>query len=730
MDLKAGDLVPEIYKEWFRADLRHVEEWRKEAKSDFEFRDGRHWTDDEKRILDDREQPATVFNTILTIVDAVHGQEVSNRKEVRYIPRVPASEDDGLDENTTDIYTEAARFFRDQADADDNDSEAFRDTVTCGMGWTETRLDYEDNPDGELRVDRIDPFEMLWDGNARKKNLEDANRVWHVRSMPIAEARALVPDVDDENLDADWAASALWDGGEEATISTKVRDRTRRKLDGTMDLSEAIIVHCQWIERENVWRVPVPGAGFKEFREEEYTRFEKEFRDRFGMEPPGVVKQTRKVRYRAYLGKTVLKVTPTACPDHFNFKCITGKRDQTKGQWFGLVRPMRDPASWSNKFFAQILHIINTNAKGGLMAERGQAFDDDEQAEESWARSDRITWMKAGSLSGAAPKFAPKPQTQFPAGLQYLMEYAGNAVRTVSGVNQELLGQRDATQPGVLEYQRKQAGLTILQPLFDSLKAYRREQGELILWYIQNDLSDGRLVRIVGDRKGKYVPLIKGETLEYDVIVDDMPNSPNQKEMSWSIIQTMLPVVKDILTPETFITMLKASPLPTQVVEDMQKGQEEQSQSPMAQLEQRMAALEAALAESKVNLTNAQAAKATADAQATMLEAQRGDGSNPEAELALKARESAAKIALSERETEGKLALQQQKQAGEAELAQQKLVGEFALRRMEQGQTVALQEQAQSADLAMRDRAANAEIARKDRQARAIARRPKPQPAR
>ena len=728
MELKEKDSVPQTYKEWFRADLRHVEEWRKEAKLDFEFRDGHHWTEDEKRILDDREQPATTFNFVLPIVDAVCGQEIGNRKEVRYLPRVPPAEDGGQDENSTDVLTEAARFFRDQADADDNDSEAFRDTITCGMGWTETRLDYEDNPDGELRVDRIDPFEMIWDGNARKKNLEDAARIWHVKSMPIAEARALVPGYDDDELDADWAAAALWTG-DEATAEGKVRDRTRRKTDGTDDLAEAIIVHCQWIERESVWRVPIPGAGFKSFREEEYKKFEAEFTARYGEAPPNVVKQKRKVRYRAYLGKVVLKVTPTACPDHFNFKCITGKRDQTRRQWFGLVRPMRDPASWSNKFFAQILHILNSSAKGGIVAERGTAFDNDEQAQESWARTDRITWMKPGAL-GQSPKWAEKPQVQFPQGLQFLMEYAANATRTVSGVNQELLGQRDANQPGVLEYQRKQAGLTILQPLFDSLKSYRREQGELILWYIQNDLSDGRLVRIVGDRKAQYVPLTHQATLEYDVIVDDMPTSPNQKEMSWAIISQMLPVMKDVLTPDTLMLMLKASPLPPQVVEDMQKGQEEQAQSPMAQLEQRMAALEAALAESKIKLTNAQAEKAQADAAATIMDAQRGDGTNPEAELALKAQEASAKIAIKDRETEGKLRLQARKQAGDAALAQQKQASDFALKQRDQMHAQSMQDRNAAADIAMRDRASTADIARKDQQAKAAARRPKPQPAR
>ena len=114
----------------------------------------------------------------------------------------------------------------------------------------------------------------------------------------------------------------------------------------------------------------------------------------------------------------------------------------------------------------------------------------------------------------------------------------------------------------------------------------------------------------------------------------------------------------------------------------------------------------------------------------TIMDAQRGDGTNPEAELALKAQEANAKIAIKERETEGKLQLQAQKQAGDAALAQQKQANDIALKQRDQMHAQAMQDRNAAADIAMRDRASTADIARKDQQAKAAARRPKPQPAR
>ncbi len=76
------------------------------------------------------------------------------------------------------------------------------------------------------------------------------------------------------------------------------------------------------------------------------------------------------------------------------------------------------------------------------------------------------------------------------------MEFAISSIRDVSGVNVEILGmQTAASQAASLDLQRKQSAMTILQPLFDSLRRYRKEQGRLLLYLIENYLSDGRLIR-------------------------------------------------------------------------------------------------------------------------------------------------------------------------------------------------------------------------------------------
>jgi hypothetical protein len=184
--------------------------WRKEAREDFDFDAGEQLNEDDKAILQDAKRPIVIFNRVGTTVDSVSGQEVGNRQEVQFLPRRQGVV------KKNELLTSAAKWFRQQCDAEDEESDAFRDLVVCGMGWTETRLDYEDNPEGDPKVDRVDPLEMVWDSGAKKRNLVDNRRLAHIRrNVPIDEARALCPgDTDQPFEDADYNVSWIGEEGE------------------------------------------------------------------------------------------------------------------------------------------------------------------------------------------------------------------------------------------------------------------------------------------------------------------------------------------------------------------------------------------------------------------------------------------------------------------------------------------------------------------------------------
>jgi hypothetical protein len=557
-------------KREFRDDASHSGIWRREAKEDFDFIAGRQWTPEEKSQLNAQLRPEIVFNRAITIIKAVAGFEINSRHEIQFLPR--GIEDTAVNE----VLTGASKWMGQDCDAEDEESEAFGHTLICGMGFTESRMDYELQRNGKYIEEWVNPLEMYWDRKARKKNLVDARRMWRVKKMALADAMDLCPGYDKVALDARWAVGL--DPEEQTKTLEEKRRREENASDNFTEPVEVHIVHAQWWERETYWLVADPVTNKKmELSEQEYAELQRrlkvmaKFMGEQKLPPMNAVKLKRRRFKQCFLGNEILgEVENAPDPDGFSWKCITGEPDFNKGTWFGLIRIMRDPAKWSNKFFSQILHILNSQAKGGIFAEEDFAADQ-RKFEENYAKPEAITKVKKGSLSNPnGPKWAAKPVANFPQGFQMLLEFAVSSIRDVTGINLELLGLRDMNQPGILEVMRKQAGMTVLATLFDSPRRFRKLIGRTRLYFIQNFISDGRIIRITGPEGAKAVPLIRDKCLgEYDVIVDDTPTSPNQKEANWAIIAPMLPMFKDQLAamPELLVSILEYSPLPSRLVD-------------------------------------------------------------------------------------------------------------------------------------------------------------------
>jgi len=598
----------ERLKAWFVDDRRAQSEWYRDAEADFAFHAGHgQWEEADRLRLRGQNRPCVTFNRIAPAVAAVIGMEVANRQEVRFIPRTtsgrampavdPATGQATMqsmpgadDQAPAELYTAAAIYVRDQCNAEDEESDAFQDAAICGMGWTETRIEYEDDPAGRIVIDRIDPLEMVWDARAVKRNLVDARRIHRAREIDIEAARQMFPGFDDDELDAGWARVGM--------LESSPHDREAARSYGSgpsmarPPRTTVTIVESEWSELEASYRVANPATGeVMDVADQDEVETLKKRAAAAGV-TLAIQQQKKRILRHAFLGGRLLEQGPAQAQAGFKFKAVTGYRDRNRRQWVGLVRAMRDPQRWANALFSSVLNSIQTSGKG-IMAERG-AFDNDQQAETDWANAGRIVWLKTGALSGVGPRVTPKPPALMPTGVEALMQFALQSLRDVSGINVEMLGLADRGQAASLEYQRRQAGTTILAPFFDGLRRYRKDQGRLLLHLIRDYLSDGRLVRIVGPDFERYVPLIRrDDVLEFDIIVDDAPASPNQKEASWAILQQMLPLLmKQPLPIAAWGKLLKASPLPGSLVAEFVETvtQDQQRQAEQVQQGQAMPA--------------------------------------------------------------------------------------------------------------------------------------------
>lgn len=597
----------------YEASRDHAQTWRKEARECFAMYAGEQLSQTDKDTLIREGRTPVVFNRAAILIDAVIGYENNNRQETRYIPRTQG------DAKVNELLTEAARYFRDQCDAEFEESDAARDMFISGMGWTNDRLSDERNPEYDLVRDRVDPFEMLWDPTCKKPNLADGRYVIRKKWMDKKEAKSILPEWDGEYVQAEWLGG---DDSDEAEPNiSNPRKSYRQSIDGNSAKRDVPVIEYQWLEyiTEHELTHPVTGEVIT-LDEEQWEELDEEAKAaaETGKVPHKVLRKSE--WFRAWLigGEIIKRDQPY--PKGCTYHCITGKRDRNTGQWFGVMRSLIDPQKWSNKWLMQIMHLINTMAKTGYDVEKS-AIPNQSEFEATAAKPGKINVFSDGALQKGMVQ--RREMAGLPPDLANLMAYANDSLSDVSGINQELLGMADREQAGVLEYQRKQSAVTLLAPLFDSLRRYRKMAGRCWLYFMQAYLTDGRLVRITNDEGNpEHVPFTAGQQApqaqqmpmdaggagqmpegmdgamgapmpdpalkqffdpgvkEYDVIVDQSSSSPNLKEETWVALQPLLQIIGDTLGPKEWQLILEHSPLPESFMEKFKELQAERAAQP------------------------------------------------------------------------------------------------------------------------------------------------------
>lgn len=512
-------------------------DWKTEAEEAYAFVSGKQWNEQETAEFEEKKRLPIVFNRVAPIVNAIRGQEVANRTEATYIPRRegPAIADD--------VMTTAARYVRDLCDAEDDEADAFADAVICGIGCTDTRMDYLTRPEGDVIIERRDPLDVRWDHTAHKRNLTD--RKWEQSDdwLTLDEIKARWPGADVDALKLD--APDLKGEPHDATNAWKY-ERNARGYDRQSDKYR--VTRHIYIELETYYRVLDPATAQIIEVDEDQIDVLKERSARLGM-PLQMVRATRQKFEQCFVvGKTLLEHSDAPSQKTFPLKFITGYRDRNENIWHGIVRYMRDPQKFANKVFSLMHHILASNAKGGLMVEAG-AIANRRKFEDQWSAADSIVELNAGAIQNN--KIKEKPQGEYPVQLDHMLQFSVTSIRDSVGVGLELLGMAEKNQPGVLESQRVRQSLVLLSVLFDSLRAYRKQQGRLLAEYIWRYLSDGRLVRMVGQQGAEYIKLVQRDPdmIEYDLFVDEASTARDVKERTFAVMMAMIPQLAAVGVP-------------------------------------------------------------------------------------------------------------------------------------------------------------------------------------
>lgn len=536
-----------------------LSDWYTDAEIDFNFAEGKQWDDVDSSKLNREDRLACVFNRCAPVVNSILGQEVCNRQEVRYLPRKigPVS--------TADTMNDAVKWVRDQCNAEDEDSDAFSDMVTCGMGWTVTRMEYEKTPEGMPDVMRRDPMLMRWDPAARQKNLADAKWIQADYWMDRDAIEDRWPDADTSSV-VDLQTPDQGKQPHDSTEAWKYKTNATLGKD-SYDDQLRVIHHVEHYSVTSYRMIDPMTQSPRDYSKDEYDAIKAKAKQVNVKLPPPLAIKKRVYRQAWTVGSVCLESGNQASQKDFIYQCMTCYRERETGFWYGVIRMMRDPQRYANRLMSLMMSILATGPKGGAFYETG-AFANPKKAKQEWARYDSLVEIKPGMLD----KIQPKTPIVMPTGAAELMQFAVASIRDVTGVNIDMLGGADRDQPGIVEDMRTKSGLTILAKVFDAIRLYRKRQGVILAEYVQRFISDGRLIKVVSSYDQQYVPLFRDpDSVEYDLVIDESPAARDVKERTWVALQAIVPLAQAAGAPMP-PSLLDYAPIPQSLALEWKKA--------------------------------------------------------------------------------------------------------------------------------------------------------------
>jgi hypothetical protein len=581
--------------------LRKLDEWFKEAASgmrdirpkrtkDWQYYASDQWEKEDAKLAEMQRRPALTFNMLLSIISAVEGEERTNRLEMKFYGE--GAEDDPAAYGINRLV----KWIMDQCGGQFALSKQFRSALICGEGWVVPDVDYFDDPNGKIKLEWVDDEEIYSDPLDTDETAAKARYLHRVKMLAADECEARWPGFKEKVTQACQARDipTETDASGFRDIYSTPNDTTSPKLyDATRKLWS--VKETWWSQIEPGWVVVDEATNLLvEKTDEEFGAM----RDQRAAEqaqarqdvlahllnppappppmpglpasppppmptvPPPLQATQRPIRriYQAFWAFNTLldkQASPLPRLKRFPYVPMRGLWDKVKKDWMSIVRPLWDAQKQHNVEQSVIVQLTQLMPKSSWMAPKG-------------AYHDKQSWMTKAALPGAMLEYNAqrgKPeQISSPPISRDLINMAMSrpqSMQNISGVNVDMMGQRVASDPGVVMEKRQQAAKTVLAPLFDNFRATKMVLGKVLLAYIQAYIPVDRRIRVLGPEGASYVTVTEDMTIgDYDLTVDEADETVNDRIATLNILQTTLPAAAKagIPIPPEFVDLMPMPP--------------------------------------------------------------------------------------------------------------------------------------------------------------------------
>lgn len=692
-----NELAMQVWRRyaWLR-DNGHLSYVAKASKCE-DFFVGLQWDQNDLALLKAYKRPALTINKIISTIANVLGEQIFNRTDVAFKPR-----NEGATSEVADALTKVFMQIGDNNQLPWVRSDVFCDGVVGSRGFFDVRLDFTDSLRGEVRVEQLNPKNVLIDGDADEYDPDKWGDVIVTKWMSPDQIEMLYSAADAKLLRGRQDSYFPWG------YDSIDRDRDRFGIPrghytygSENDDSDGNARNIRVIERQ--WRKLAKVLHFVDIETGDMRPVPFDWDDQrvqahLAQNPNLTItkKLIQRIRWTVVADNVVLH---DDWSPYKHFTVVPYFPYFRRGRTVGLVENLIGPQELLNKVSSQELHVVNTTANSGWKVKRN-ALQNMSTAELEQRGAQTGLVLELDEIANAE-KIQPN---QTPSGLDRISYKAEEHIKSISGVSDYMQGfaREDVAAKSVTA--NKQSGQANLAKVMDNMNRTDFILARNILDLVQEYYTEQRLLFITTDRMtnateqltvNQITPegeIVNNLTLgEYAVVITNQPERDTFEETQFD--QALrLRMEAGVQLPDKYLIQSSRLKNKADIIKDM----EGDAESPEAQ---RAAALQARSQEAEVAKLEAEAMQKQTDAQLKQAKAQK--------ELASIGEDSGQnEILLEQQKMEAEMATEQAKMEQEHALAVQKMEMEFQLKREQMQQEMQLKRESAQVDAQIKQEAA------------------------
>lgn len=658
---------------------------------------GLQWDPNDLALLKSYRRPALTINKIISTVSNVMGEQIFNRTDIAFKPR-----NEGATSEVADALTKVFMQISDNNQLNWVRSDVFADGIVGSRGFFDARLDFTDSLRGEVRIEQLNPKNVLIDADADEYDPDKWGDVIITKWMSPDQIEMLYSKADADllrgrqdsyfpygydSIDRDrdrfghprsmYTYNTGPDSGDNNTRNIRVIERQWRKLDR--------VLHFVDVDTGDTRMVP---PDWDQARIQQHMT-----------QNPNLAltkKLVQRIRWTVVADNVVLH---DDWSPYKHFTVVPYFPHFRRGRTVGLVENLIGPQELLNKVSSQELHVVNTTANSGWKVKRN-ALQNMSVAELEQRGAQTGLVLELDELTNAE-KIQPN---QTPSGLDRISYKAEEHIKSISGVSDYMQGfaREDVAAKSVQT--NKQSGQANLAKVMDNMNRTDFILARNVLDMVQEYYTEQRLLYITTDQLTNTTeqltvnqPTPEGMILndltlgEYAVVVTNQPERDTFEETQFDQA-VRLRIEAGVQIPDKYIIQSSRLKDKAEIIKAMEGDQNSPEAQAAAQLKQRAN-------EAEVTKLEAEAMQKQSDAQLKQAKSQK--------ELAAIGQDSGQdEMAMEQYKLEAEMAMEQQKMDQEFALKKEQMEREFALKREQMAAEMQLKREQAAADTAIKQQQA------------------------